>query len=102
MGDENIELNCEVMDSNPAVQSFTWVKGDVRGTTQSYVIRNVSMDDHGTYQCTATNEAGTSDIASAVLDVLCKKSRYHGCNATRFFMDIITLLWLSRCACMSQ
>lgn len=72
----NLELDCKVLDSNPAVVSFRWYKEGVviDGYTDAlYTIPTVQRSHTGNYTCDATNVVGTSDPASTVqLNVLCK------------------------------
>ncbi|KAK3107205.1 hypothetical protein FSP39_009369 [Pinctada imbricata] len=72
VGSTNVMFSCVVTDGNPmTASSYSWRKGGNQiGTGQTYTIQTVNRSHAGTYSCTGTNVAGTSDQATSTLVVL--------------------------------
>ncbi|VDI53768.1 Hypothetical predicted protein, partial [Mytilus galloprovincialis] len=68
----NLQLTCTVTDSNPAVTSYRWYKGNLlMSNMATYTIPTVLRSHTGSYKCDATNSVGTSISSSALqLNVL--------------------------------
>ena len=63
-------MSCQV-DAKPAVYSVRWTRaGRYIATTFNHTLRSVSLDDDGTYVCTADNGLGQIGDAELQLDVL--------------------------------
>ena len=64
------QITCQV-DAKPAVNNVRWMRGGrFIATTFNHTLRSVSLDDDGTYVCSADNGLGKSGEAELQVDVL--------------------------------
>lgn len=73
---ETATLMCTVTDANPNNNiTWRWFQTDRLDTNlnngHTYTIPNIQRERSGSYSCTASNNAGTSDPASIIVDVQC-------------------------------
>lgn len=74
---ETAELICTLIDANPKTNiTWQWLKNDnvidVMEDRDTYAITNITRSWSGSYKCFASNNAGTSEPATIVIDVQCK------------------------------
>ena len=66
----SVTLQC-LVDAKPAVYSVRWTRsGRYIATSFNHTLRHVSLDDDGTYVCSADNGLGQVGEAEVQLDVL--------------------------------
>lgn len=66
----SVQIQCQV-DAKPAVYSVRWTRsGRYIATSFNHTLRHVSLEDDGTYVCTADNGLGQVGEAELQLDVL--------------------------------
>ncbi|XP_042610835.1 B-cell receptor CD22-like isoform X1 [Cyprinus carpio] len=59
---DKLTLKCSVQKSNPTVDQFTWYKNSQvqSETSETFIIRNVTAEDKGSYHCQADNGINTA------------------------------------------
>lgn len=70
-------LVCILVDANPKTGIiWKWYRTDDPKTElyngSTLTIQNIQRQNHGSYNCTAKNSAGTSDAIGIEIDVQCK------------------------------
>ena len=78
---ETATLECKVTDANPNNSiTWKWIKTDSPNSAlhngSRFIISNIQKGRAGSYSCTASNTAGTSDEATVKVDVQCEFIRY--------------------------
>jgi hypothetical protein len=70
-----LQLACQVLGANPAVNLFSWYKGS--STTPIRLLSNFSISkvirtDSGEYRCEGSNGIGQNGVDTVYVNVLCK------------------------------
>lgn len=81
---DKLTLKCSVQKSNPTVNQFTWYKNSQvqSETSETFIIRNVTAEDKGSYHCQADNGINTAKSDDLSVSVKCK---YYIICITLFF-----------------